>query len=1099
MKIKKLLIANRGEIAIRIARAAAGLGISTVAVYSADDQRSLHISVADEARALDGKGSAAYLDIDKIIDAAVSSHCDAIHPGYGFLSENADFARCCSAQGIIFVGPTPEILDLFGNKAAAIELARKCGGPVLRGTAGAASLEEAKEFFKSLGDGGAVMIKSVYGGGGRGIRIVNKLDDIEEAYVRCQSEARKSFGRPDVYVEQMLEKPRHIEVQVVGDGRQVIHLGLRDCTLQRRNQKLIEVSPCPSLPVKMRARISDSALHIAGEAGFLSLGTVEFLVDERAGDGAGFAFIEVNPRLQVEHTVTEEVTGVDLVGTQIELAEGSTLESLGHRGNAAQPKVYAVQLRINAETMDDKGNSLPGEGVVRVYEVPSGPGIRVDGYGYAGYRINSSFDSLLAKLVVTSRSTDFSQAVAKAGRALGEFRIEGIKTNIPFLRAILGRPEIVSGEVSTRFVEDNAGSLAAAAAELSHTGFDFQQAAVPDENGAVIEKDVPPGTVAIRSHLKGCVVDIEVLSGDMVVAGQKLMVLESMKMEHVITADRSGYVRAVCVELGDVAASGSPLLYIEEAEVVDGYRVDEEKIDLDSIRPDLAHVIERHAYTLDENRPEAVSRRHDRNQRTARENIEDLCDRGSFIEYGALTVALQRKRRSMEDLMKKTPADGFIAGIGTVNGALFDDRASRCMVMAYDFTVLAGTQGLMGHKKLDRVLHIANQWELPIVLFAEGGGGRPGDTDANVVAALDIASFSSFAALSGKIPLIGIVEGPCFAGNAALLGCCDVIIATKSSSIGMGGPAMIEGGGLGVVRPEQVGPIDIQTRNGVVDIAVENESEAVSITKKYLSYYQGPVDDWDAADQRMLRWLIPENRVRVYDVRSVIETLADRGSVLELRPHFGPGMVTSLVRIEGRSFGLLANDSKHMGGAIEAEDADKAARFMQLCDAYGLPILSLVDTPGFMVGPDIETRAQVRHVCRMFIAGSHVSVPFFTIVLRKGYGLGAMAMTAGSFHGSFFTTCWPTGEFGGMGLEGAVKHGFKKELAAIKDPAEREATYKFFVEQAYEMGKATNTASFMEIDAVIDPAETRRWIMRGLKSLPAGSGKKGGGRYIDAW
>jgi acetyl-CoA carboxylase carboxyltransferase component len=310
---------------------------------------------------------------------------------------------------------------------------------------------------------------------------------------------------------------------------------------------------------------------------------------------------------------------------------------------------------------------------------------------------------------------------------------------------------------------------------------------------------------------------------------------------------------------------------------------------------------------------------------------------------------------------------------------------------------------------------------------------------------------------------------------------------------------MIEGGGLGVVRPEQVGPIDIQTRNGVVDIAVENESEAVSAAKRYLAYYQGSVDEWDAADQRMLRWLIPENRVRVYDVRAVIETLADRGSVLELRPHFGPGMVTSLVRIEGKPFGLLANDSKHMGGAIEADDADKAARFIQLCDAYGLPIVSLVDTPGFMVGPDIETRAQVRHVCRMFIAGSHVSVPFFTIVMRKGYGLGAMAMTAGSFHDSFFTACWPTGEFGGMGLEGAVKHGFKKELAAIKDPAEREATYKFFVEQAYEMGKATNTASFMEIDAVIDPAETRRWIMRGLKSLPDKAGRKGGGRYIDAW
>jgi pyruvate carboxylase len=433
MKIKRILIANRGEIAIRIARAAADLQIPAVAVYSTDDAASLHVSAAAEAHALNRTGSSAYLDMEQIIGVARDADCDAIHPGYGFLSENADFARRCAAAGIIFIGPTPEILELFGNKAGAVELAGKCGVPVLRGTRGATSVDEVREFFKSLGSGASVMIKSIYGGGGRGIRAVSKLEDIDEAFTRCRSEAQKSFGRPDVYIEQRLEKPRHIEVQVVGDGNQVIHMGLRDCTLQRRNQKLVEVSPCPSLPVRLRDKISDSALHIAGEAKFLSLGTVEFLVDKAAGNSAGFAFIEVNPRLQVEHTVTEEVTGTDLVKTQIELASGRSLESLGHRGNATPPRIYAVQMRINAEMMDEKGNSLPDEGVISVYEVPSGPGIRVDGYGYTGYLINASFDSLLAKLVVTSRSPDFNQAVAKAGRALSEFRIEGIKTNVPFL------------------------------------------------------------------------------------------------------------------------------------------------------------------------------------------------------------------------------------------------------------------------------------------------------------------------------------------------------------------------------------------------------------------------------------------------------------------------------------------------------------------------------------------------------------------------------------------------------------------------------------------------------------------------------------------
>ena len=382
-------------------------------------------------------------------------------------------------------------------------------------------------------------------------------------------------------------------------------------------------------------------------------------------------------------------------------------------------------------------------------------------------------------------------------------------------------------------------------------------------------------------------------------------------------------------------------------------------------------MIKRHAYTLDENRPEAVAKRRKKNQRTARENIEDLCDPDSFIEYGALIVAAQRSRRSLEDLMKKTPADGLISVIGSINGSLFDEEKTRCLVMAYDYTVLAGTQGLMGHKKMDRMLHIANEWRLPTVLFAGGGGGRPGDVDAYMVAGLDLTTFSRFAAISGKAPLIGIIEGPCFAGNTALVGTCDVIIATKNSNIGMGGPAMIEGGGLGTVRPEDIGPIDVQTANGVVDIAVEDEVEAVAVAEKYISYFQGAISKWEAADQRRLRWLIPENRLRVYDVRAVIETLADCGSVLEIRRHFGLGMVTSLIRIEGKPFGVIANDPRHVSGAIEAEGADKAARFMQLCNVHRIPILSLCDCPGFMVGPEVETRAQVRHVCRMFTVGAN--------------------------------------------------------------------------------------------------------------------------------
>lgn len=523
--------------------------------------------------------------------------------------------------------------------------------------------------------------------------------------------------------------------------------------------------------------------------------------------------------------------------------------------------------------------------------------------------------------------------------------------------------------------------------------------------------------------------------------------------------------------------------------------------DIKPLRPELTELIQRQSFGLDENRPAAVEKRRLKNQRTARANVDDLCDPGSLIEYGALAIAAQRGRRQVEDLIAKTPADGLIAGVASINGAHFPEDKARCLVMAYDYTVLAGTQGFFNHKKMDRMLKLAHEQRLPLVFFAEGGGGRPGDVDATgvMVSGLDLGTFGSFARLSGQAPVVGIVSGACFAGNAALLGCCDVIIAAKNSNIGMGGPVMIEGGGLGVFKTEEIGPIDVQTQNGVVDLEVAGDVEAVAAAKKYLSYFQGAISSWTAGDQLKLRDLIPESRKRAYNVRSVIKALADTDSFLELRPKFGPGMVTGLLRIEGRPFGVIANNSMHMAGAIEAEGADKAARLMMLCNAHGLPILSLCDTPGFMVGPEIEKRAQVRHVCRMFVVGSHVTVPYFTVVLRRGYGLGVMAMARGGFHESFFSVAWSTGEFGAMGLEGAVKAGFKKELAAIENPAEREALYDKLVAALYEQGKATNVASYLEIDAVIDPADTRKWLMQGMKSAPARQAGDAGHSFIDPW
>ena len=1098
MKIQKLLIANRGEVAVRIARAAAELGMGSVAIYAKDDARSLHVQVADSAVELAGTGVPAYLDGDAIIRAAKEADCDAIHPGYGFLSENADFARACAKAGLIFVGPNPKALALFGDKTSARALAQKVGVPLLPGTNGVTSLAEAKAFFDTLGSGGAMMIKALAGGGGRGMRPVFSASEIDEAYARCQSEAKSSFGNEDVYVEKLITRARHIEIQIIGDGKSVIHLGERECSLQRRRQKLVEVAPSPTLSDELRTRLCEAAVTLASEAAYDNIGTFEFLVDTAEGASVDFSFMEANPRLQVEHTVTEEVTGVDLVKTQLRIAGGDTLTSMGLTKTPA-PRGYAIQLRINMETMTADGEAVPSGGTLDAFQPPTGPGVRVDTFGYAGYTTSPHYDSLLAKLIAYSPSADYADAVARASRALSEFNIAGVKTNIGFHLNLLRMPEFAANDLYTTFIADHAAGLSEPTAQKSRFFVtNGESAAAPSTNAAGVTG--PAGTLALPSHLQGRVVSIDVAEGDSVAPGQQIAILEAMKMEHIVTAATGGIVRLVSVAVDDTVFEGHPLVFIEEGDVAGNDETAAAEIDLDHIRPDLAEVIERHAIGLDERRPDAVARRRSRNQRTARENVDDLCDEGTFIEYGALTLAAQRRRRSMEDLLKMSPADGMVSGVGAINGEEFGEEAARALILSYDFTVFAGTQGAMNHKKTDRMLQLAHKWNLPLVLFGEGGGGRPGDTDVAGVAGLDVTTFKKFAELSGKVPVISIVSGRCFAGNAALVGCSDVIIATANSNIGMGGPAMIEGGGLGVYKPEDIGPIDVQTKNGVVDIAVADEEEAVAVAKKYLSYFQGSFKTWEVEDQRKLRHLIPENRLRAYDVRTVINTLSDKDSVLELRKDFGIGILTCLVRLEGRPVGLIANNSYYLGGAIDADAADKAARFMQLCDAFSIPILSLCDTPGFMVGPEVEETAQVRHVSRMFVTAANLSVPFFTIVLRKGYGLGAQAMTGGTFHAPFFNVSWPTGEFGGMGLEGAVRLGYRREMEAIEDEDERQAFFEKMVARSYASGKAINMASFLEIDGVIDPSETRHWVMRGLKSTPASDTKGQRSRsFIDTW
>jgi acetyl/propionyl-CoA carboxylase alpha subunit len=1072
--VTRLLIANRGEIALRIIRTATELGLGTVAVYAEDDADSPHVHAADEAIGLHGSGPAAYLDHVAILSAAKESGAELIHPGYGFLSEQTGFALACAAAGYTFVGPDASALELFGNKCSARRAAVAADVPVLAATDGPSSVEDVRTF--AAAQDGSIVIKALAGGGGRGMRIIRSADQIDDAYWQCAGEAELGFGDRSLFAEALLADARHIEVQIVaaslGPASRALALGDRDCSIQRRHQKLIEIAPAQGISATLRRELHSAAARLCARADYRGLATVEFLV---AGDR--FVFLEVNPRIQVEHTITEETTGFDLVATQLAIARGATFDELALpagisadggevRGEPAIARGIAIQARVNMETLAGDGSISPTAGTLTVFSPPTGPGVRVDTHGGQGLTPSPRYDSLLAKVITHVREPSFRAALRKAQTALAEFHIEGIRTNIAVLREVLSSSQLQSGSVTTGFLDENLAGFASAV-----------QARRQETRLATVE--LHAGEEVARAQLAGTVIEIAP-EGAEFAAGAQLVVLEAMKMQHVLTAPDAVRTVRTLVAPGQVVGTGDPLVIFvrtgqsEEATDAGGFA----HFDLDRSRADLDDVHRRHLLTLDEARQPAVAKRHKQNRRTARENIADLVDPGSFVEYGALAVAAQRSRRSEEDLIANTPADGLVAGVAKIGGV-------ETAVLSYDYTVLAGTQGMRNHAKTDRVFDLATRRKLPVVLFAEGGGGRPGDTDVANIAGLDLMTFRSLGALSGQVPLVSIVSGRCFAGNAALAGTCDVIIATPDANIGMGGPAMVEGGGLGEYRPEDIGPIDVQRRNGVVGLVARDEAHAVSLAKRYLSYFHSRLDEWEAPDPRRARHVVPENRLRAYDVHHAIDAVADVGSVLELRADYGVGVVTALVRVEGAPFGLLANSSHHLGGAIDAEAADKIADFLTLCDSAGLPIISLCDTPGFMVGPDAEVEAAVRRFSRLFIIGARLTVPFGMIILRKGYGLGAMAMAAGSFHAPEFTVAWPTGEIGGMGLEGAVRLGFSKELAAVSDPVERQNMFDKLIEAAYRHGKALTSATTFELDDVIDPADSRALIIRLLVKTKA--------------
>ncbi|MDP7357445.1 MAG: carboxyl transferase domain-containing protein [Pseudomonadales bacterium] len=1095
----KLLVANRGEIAIRIMRAAAELNILTVAVAPKDDAGSLHTGKADEAVTLEGTGTAAYLDISQLVAVARESDCDAIHPGYGFLAENADLARTCAEDGLTFIGPRVDTLELFGDKARARVAATAARVPIIRGLDHAVSPEEAAAFFDEIGGGRprgrrsggrGMIIKAAHGGGGRGSRVVERAGEVAATYQRCRAEAQAAFGNGDLYVEEFIQQARHVEVQILGDVHGAIaHLGERECSVQRYFQKIIEVAPAPGLADDLRSRIIEAAVRLADSVSYSNAGTFEFLVDVSGNDneqpfgepfGEPFSFIDTNARLQVEHTVTEAVTGVDIVQAQIRLAEGASIAELGLDGpQVAKPRGYAIQARVCMESIREDGSIYPASGTLSAYEAPTGPGVRTDGFGYSGYKTSLSFDSLLAKVIGHSPSASFADTIARTSRALSEFRIEGVDTNIAFLQSILAHQDFASGSIDTRFVDNEMTKLATASAAhrrfVTPPGYETSIGVIEQEQDAA--KAVgPAGSVGLVAPMQGTIVEISVDVGDEVRIGQTVAVVEAMKLQHDIKAERSGVVCAISMSVDDIVREGYPIVFIEEMDIEGGAIDADAGADLDHIRGDLQEVNERIDRTLDDFQQEAVAAQHAMGRRTARENLADLLDEGSFREFGPPASG--------------SAAGGTIMGIGSVNADLIGEERGRVAIVHNDSMLTAYTHG---HYRQEQIHELARDFRVPLVLFSEGEG-RPAGNITGV--GMDASVFTEFAQLSGLVPLVGVNTGDCFAGNATLLSCCDVIIATESSTIGANGPAVTKASGMGTHSLQDLGSMSFQVSNGNVDILVKDDAAAVATVKTYLGYFQGPIDHWEAPDQRRMRHIIPENRVRTYDMREIINTLADEDSVLEIRQEFGIGVITAFIRVEGKPLGVVANNPAHLAGAIDSPGADNGARFFQLCDAFDIPTIVLMDCPGIMVGPDHERTALVRHSVRLFNIGANLTTPVFGVMVRKAYGLGVQAMIGGAASVPFFTVAWPTAEFAGMNIDGAVKLSARRELSAIEDPEERIAAYDRRVAQGYETARAINSGARY----VIDPAETRAWVVRGLKSLPPTPPRTGKKRpYVDTW
>ena len=993
-----------------------------------------------------------------------------MHPGYGFLSENADFARRCMKAGLTFVGPSPGTLEVFGDKAAARALAERVGLPLARGTLKATSLEEARSFMTSL-DGGSAMVKALAGGGGRGMRVVTDLAALPEAFERATSEARAAFGSGALYIEELIRPARHVEIQLVGDRTgEVLHLFERECSLQRRHQKLVEIAPAPGLDPALRDMLTEAAVRLGKAAGLSQLCTVEFLVEPETGR---FVFMEANPRLQVEHPVTEEVTGIDLVQTQLRLAAGETLAEIGlTQGTIGRPRGTAIELRINMERPMPDGSALPGGGTLLAFEPAGGAGIRIETSGYAGYPTSTSFDPLLAKLIAYVPNGGWPEALRRAERALRDFRIEGVETNRDFLLALLQDPDVAACHFDTGYVERHVRRLAEV--RSAPAALPVSEASGPQ--AALEERQAPAGTSALPAILGGRVVALSVAPGDRVAAGTNLGAIEAMKMEHAVTAAVSGIVREVVVAVGDPVRAGQPILFVEPSEVAcDPSAPDVNEDDLDG-GAGLAAVRARRAELGDRGRPEAVARQEKRGALTARERIARLCDPDSFREIGGLIRSLKTDGDA--------PADGIVVGTARVDGR-------PLVVMSQDFTVFGGSSGRLGGLKMDRGARQALEHGIPLVMLLDGGGHRIQDGQSSREYAPAVPIFHDFARMSGWVPVVSAVLGAGFAANTNYSAMADLVLMVRGlSAMGLAGPALVRAGTGEEIAADALGGAAVQVdRNGLADLGLDSEDEVFRAIRTFLSYLPGNAREatpalpaWSEPDAGDLFRLVPANTRRAYDMRAVIARIVDRDSVFEIKPTFAGNVVTAFARLAGRPVGFFANQPLVAGGMLDAPACEKAARFVALCDAFGLPLISLVDIPGLSIGSGAERTTLGRRSAKLLFELGHATVPRISVILRKGYGLGYLAMAGGRSFEADACFAWPTAEICAMSIEGSVDVAFRREVERHPDPSARR---RELIEAIRAEISPIKAAEGFGIDDVIEPAETRDRVIEVLARAPA--------------